>query len=57
MFAQSLEAFIDGLWLNILIYPGTFTREQAKQNCHTFLANAFPDHFDPPEPLKPRANQ
>lgn len=45
VFAQSLEAFIDGLWLNILLYPKKFSREQGKADCHAYLAATFPDHF------------
>ncbi|MGI9407000.1 MAG: transcriptional regulator BetI [Hyphomicrobiaceae bacterium] len=45
VFAQSLEAFIDGLWLNILLYPKRFSRQQAKADCHAYLAATFPNHF------------
>lgn len=45
MFAQTLEAFIDGLWLNMLLYPKTFSRSQAKEECLAFLAATFPHHF------------
>lgn len=50
MFAQSLEAFTDGLWLNILLYPDTFSRQRARDECFAYLASVFPDHFSvPPE--------
>lgn len=45
MFAQSLEAFNDGLWLNILLYPKTFSRQQARNDCFAYLAAFFPQHF------------
>ncbi len=48
MFAQSLEAFTDGLWLNILLYPKTFSRQRAKDECFAYLASVFPDHFSAP---------
>jgi AcrR family transcriptional regulator len=48
-FARSLEAFIDGLWLNMLVYSKTFSRSEAKQECLAFLASAFPRHFPAPE--------
>ena len=44
-FAQSLEAFIDGLWLNILLYPKTFSRQKARDECFAYLAAFFPKHF------------
>ena len=44
-FARSLEAFIDGLWLNMLIYRQTFSREEARSECLAFLAVSFPRHF------------
>ena len=45
MFARSLEAFIDGLWLNMLLYHRKFSRAEAKAECLTFLATTFPKHF------------
>ncbi len=48
MFAQSLEAFIDGLWLNILLYPKSFSRKRAKEECFAYLAATFPKHFEAP---------
>ncbi len=51
-FAQSLEAFIDGLWLNILIYPKAFTRQQARLECFAYLAASFPKHFATPSRLE-----
>ncbi len=45
MAAKSLEAFIDGLWLNMLLYPKVFQREEARRDCLAFLAGTFPKHF------------
>ncbi len=48
VFARSLEAFIDGLWLNMLLYRETFSRTEAKQECLAYLAATFPHHFPVP---------
>ncbi len=45
VFANGLEAFIDGLWLNMLLYPKTFTRSGAKEACLAYLGATFPRHF------------
>ena len=45
MIANGLEAFIDGLWLNMLLYPKTFSRDAAKKTCVAYLAATFPKHF------------
>ena len=52
-FAQSLEAFIDGLWLNILLYPKTFSRQHAMEECFAYLAATFPQHFSRPAASEP----
>lgn len=49
MVAQSLEAFTDGLWLNILLYPETFSRQRAQDECFAYLASVFPQHFSATE--------
>jgi TetR/AcrR family transcriptional regulator, transcriptional repressor of bet genes len=46
--ARSLVALVDGLWLNFLLYPKLVSRKQARGDCFTFLADAFPDHFPAP---------
>lgn len=46
--ATMLEGLYDGFWLNILIYPGDFSREEAKQRLRQYLAQTLPDHFDTP---------
>lgn len=47
--ARSLIALVDGLWLNHLLYPQTFNRKRARDDCFAFLADAFPDHFPAPK--------
>jgi TetR/AcrR family transcriptional repressor of bet genes len=46
--ARGLEAFMDGLWLNMLIYPKTFSRSEAKKECIAYLAAIFENHFSAP---------
>lgn len=45
---RSLEAIVDGLWLNMLLYPKEVTREVARNDCFRYLAQVFPDHFARP---------
>jgi len=47
--ARTLEGLYDGLCLNILMYPGTFTRERAKTQVRAYLASVFPGHFEMPD--------
>lgn len=42
---NTLEGLFDGFCLNILIYPGEFTSEDAKRRVRDFLAMTFPKHF------------
>ncbi|SHK38264.1 transcriptional regulator, TetR family [Shimia gijangensis] len=44
----SLEGLYDGFWLNILMYPGEFTRFDAMKRIQVYLAQVFPDHFSRP---------
>ncbi|MFK7836514.1 MAG: TetR family transcriptional regulator C-terminal domain-containing protein [Sulfitobacter sp.] len=44
--ADTLEGLFDGFCLNILIYPGEFTRENAKDRVWGYLSNTFPGYFD-----------
>lgn len=46
--ADTLEGLYDGFWLNILIYPEEFPREDARQRLHEYFAVTFPRHFDHP---------
>jgi TetR/AcrR family transcriptional repressor of bet genes len=43
--ANTLEGIYDGFCLNILIYPGEFSRDDAKKQVHKYLASVFPIHF------------
>lgn len=43
--ASTLEGLYDGFWLNILIYPDEFPREDAWRQTRKYLASIFPDHF------------
>ncbi len=43
--ARNIVALVDGLWLNILLYPKSVHRKQSRDDCFAFLANAFPKHF------------
>ncbi|WP_425045403.1 TetR/AcrR family transcriptional regulator [Primorskyibacter sp. S87] len=46
--ADTLEGLYDGFCLNILIYPGEFSRQDAKHRIRTYLSGVFPRHFDRP---------
>ena len=43
--ANTLEGLYDGFCLNILMYPGQFTREDAKRHIRRYLATTFPKNF------------
>ena len=43
--ASTLEGLYDGFCLNILIYPGAFTRDDARARIRDYLAITFPGHF------------
>lgn len=50
--ARSIEAMIDGLWLSLLLYPKSISREEARNDAFTYLACAFPKHFaNPSHPI------
>ncbi|MDH5797065.1 MAG: TetR family transcriptional regulator C-terminal domain-containing protein [Paracoccaceae bacterium] len=44
--AETLEALYDGFWLNILMYPGDFTRADGRRLILGYLAQTFPKHFE-----------
>lgn len=44
-----LEALYDGVWLELLTYPESYSREDARAHIWAFLAMTYPDHFDMPE--------
>lgn len=46
--ADTLEGLYDGFCLNILMYPGEFTREDAKTRIRVYLASILPKHFQTP---------
>ncbi|MFK7762417.1 MAG: TetR family transcriptional regulator C-terminal domain-containing protein [Roseobacter sp.] len=48
--ADTLEGLFDGFCLNILIYPGEFTREIAKTRVRSYLATTFPGFFEIQKP-------
>jgi TetR/AcrR family transcriptional repressor of bet genes len=45
--ARGLNSMIDGLWVDLVIDPGSFDREQAKRACRAYLAGNFPVEFGP----------
>ncbi len=47
--ARSIEALVDGLWLNRLMYPRDIRRQTARTDCLAYLATVFPHHFERPE--------
>ena len=46
--ANTLESLYDGFCLNILMYPGEFSRSDAKIQIREYLAKTFPKHFEHP---------
>ena len=44
--ALGLEAFYDGLWLNLLLYPEDFRLDECRQRAVEHLVALFPEHFD-----------
>ena len=48
--ASTLEGLYDGFCLNILIYPGEFTHEDARKQIRDYLARTFPRHFSADAP-------
>jgi len=46
--AFTLEGIYDGFWLNILMYPGEFTRFDAMRRIEGYLGQVFPNHFKRP---------
>ncbi len=43
--AHWLECLIDGIWLNLLLYPKDANRIAGREDCLAFLAQVFPGHF------------
>jgi len=46
--AWTLNAMIDGFWINAMIDPKDFNRDHAKQACRDLLAEDFPNEFSGP---------
>jgi len=44
--SDTLEGLYDGFCLNILMYPGVFTRGHATARVVDYLATLFPQHFE-----------
>jgi TetR/AcrR family transcriptional regulator, transcriptional repressor of bet genes len=42
----TIEAMWDGLWLNMLLYPGEFRRTACRERAMRMIATLFPRHFD-----------
>ena len=43
--AATLEGLFDGFWLNMLMYPARFSRQDAAQAVFAYLHAQFPSHF------------
>ena len=43
--ARRIESLIDGLWLNILLYPEEISLATARGDAFDYLAKLFPNHF------------
>jgi AcrR family transcriptional regulator len=41
----TIEAMWDGLWLNMLLYPGEFRRAACRDRAMRMIATLFPKHF------------
>jgi TetR/AcrR family transcriptional repressor of bet genes len=50
--ALALEAFYDGLWLNMLLYPDEFKRADCRDKAIGYIATLFPNTL--PNPAAPR---
>jgi AcrR family transcriptional regulator len=48
--ANGLSALTDGLWLDLLVRPESMNRETALRITRSYLADAFPRHFQQPAP-------
>ncbi len=44
--ALGLESLYDGMWLNILLYPGDYTRTAGKDHVMAYLVSLYPRHFE-----------
>jgi TetR/AcrR family transcriptional repressor of bet genes len=55
--ALGLEAFYDGLWLNLLLYPEDFRRVDCRARAVQHVAALFPAHFNSLQTLRKHAGQ
>lgn len=46
--ANMLEALYDGMWLELLTYPESYTRQTARDHIVAFLVGVYPRHFEMP---------
>jgi TetR/AcrR family transcriptional regulator, transcriptional repressor of bet genes len=46
--ADGLSALTDGLWLDLLVRPDSMSRDLARRISMSYLADAFPRHFNRP---------
>ena len=46
--SDTLEGLYDGFCLNILMYPGVFTRDHARSRVYEYLSGIFPRHVRRP---------
>src|SRR3990172_10772343 len=53
--AGGINAMIDGFWLDFLIDPRDFDRDEAKRTCRLFLSGLFPNEFPRPVHAAPPA--
>lgn len=44
-----LEALYDGVWLELLTYPESYNRKEARNHIVAFLAKVFPNDFEMPQ--------
>ncbi len=44
--ARTLEALIDGLWLDMMLYPSARKHKENRNDCFNLLAKIFPKHFE-----------
>jgi AcrR family transcriptional regulator len=53
--ARAIVCLLEGLWLNLMMAPKDFRREQALACARTHLATVFPRHFTADGPIGPAA--
>ena len=46
--ATTLDAMVDGLWLDMLLTPKEINRQQARDLVMNYLYSVLPDYFNPP---------